>query len=80
MVALGNHILQDRSAIKNIFYGVKDSKGSSLADALGIGASMSSLRITRLVVFNEDNSNPCPCVMASVGQASTQYPQKMQRL
>ena len=44
------------------------------------GRSMSSFRITRLVALSEASSNPWPWVMASVGQASTQYPQKMQRL
>ena len=36
------------------------------------GTSMSSLRITRLVAFSEASSKPCPWVIASVGQASTQ--------
>ncbi len=44
------------------------------------GKSMSSLRMTRLVAFSVASSKPWPWVMASVGQASTQYPQKMQRL
>ena len=44
------------------------------------GGSMSCLRITRLVAFSVASSKPWPCVIASVGQASTQYPQKMQRL
>jgi hypothetical protein len=36
------------------------------------GNSISALRITRLVAFSVASSNPCPCVIASVGQASTQ--------
>ncbi len=48
--------------------------------SVGRGTSMSSLRITMLVAFIDASSKPCPWVMASVGHASTQYPQKMQRL
>src|SRR5579859_5749514 len=36
------------------------------------GTSMSSLRWMSVVAFSEANSKPCPWVMASVGQASTQ--------
>jgi hypothetical protein len=36
------------------------------------GTSISSLRMTRLVAFSVASSKPWPCVMASVGQASTQ--------
>ncbi len=36
------------------------------------GTSMSSLRWTRLVAFSVASSKPWPCVIASVGQASTQ--------
>src|SRR5262249_8298694 len=36
------------------------------------GVSISSLRITRFVAFRLASSKPCPCVMASVGHASTQ--------
>ena len=36
------------------------------------GTSISSLRITKLVAFKVASSKPCPCVIASVGQASTQ--------
>ena len=50
-------------------YGVEGSNG---AGEPGIGAKRSSLRITKLVVLNEEDSKPWPCVMASVGQASTQ--------
>jgi hypothetical protein len=48
------------------------AEGSNGAGEPGIGASMSSLRITRVVVLNEEDSKPWPWVMASVGQASTQ--------
>jgi len=34
--------------------------------------SMSSFRITRFVALRLASSNPCPCVIASVGHASTQ--------
>jgi hypothetical protein len=36
------------------------------------GTSMSCLRMIRLVAFSVASSKPWPCVMASVGQASTQ--------
>ena len=36
------------------------------------GTSMSSLRMTRFVALSVASSKPWPCVMASVGQASTQ--------
>jgi hypothetical protein len=55
--------------------------GGYRAGAIALtGSSISSLRMTRLVALREASSNPWPWVMASVGQASTQYPQKMQRL
>jgi hypothetical protein len=41
---------------------------------------MSSLRLISVDVLKLAISKPWPWVMASVGQASTQYPQKMQRL
>lgn len=39
---------------------------------LATATSMSSLRITRLVAFRVASSKPWPCVIASVGHASTQ--------
>ena len=44
----------------------------TIGPAVAGDTSMSSLRITRLVAFRLASSNPWPCVMASVGQASTQ--------
>src|SRR6516225_6190635 len=46
----------------------------------GAAASICSFRITRSLTLNVASSNPCPGVIASVGQASTQYPQKIHRL
>src|ERR1700758_5892374 len=46
----------------------------------GAAASICSFRKIKLLALNEANSNPCPWVIASVGQASTQYPQKIHRL
>jgi hypothetical protein len=42
------------------------------AVSAAMGTSMSSLRITMFVALIEASSKPCPCVIASVGQASTQ--------
>jgi hypothetical protein len=42
-------------------------------------SSICSFRYTSELMSYVASSNPCPCVIASVGQASTQYPQKMQR-
>jgi hypothetical protein len=40
-------------------------------------SSICSFRYTSELMSYVASSNPCPCVIASVGQASTQYPQKM---
>jgi hypothetical protein len=50
------------------------------AAGVAVGPSSScSLRYTSALMSYVASSNPWPCVMASVGHASTQYPQKMQR-
>src|SRR5690242_11095651 len=42
-------------------------------------SSICSLRYTSELMSYGASSNPCPWVIASVGHASTQYPQKMHR-
>jgi hypothetical protein len=42
-------------------------------------SSICSFRYTSELMSYVASSNPCPCVIASVGQASTQYPQKIHR-
>ena len=42
-------------------------------------SSICSFRYTSELMSYVASSNPCPCVIASVGHASTQYPQKMHR-
>ena len=60
-VALGNYAETPRIACMLYF-----------AVSAATGTSMSSLRITSVVALIDASSNPCPCVIASVGQASTQ--------
>jgi len=42
-------------------------------------SSICSFRYTSELMSYVASSNPCPCVIASVGHASTQYPQKIHR-
>jgi len=44
-----------------------------------ISSSICSFRYTSELISYVASSNPCPCVIASVGHASTQYPQKIHR-
>jgi hypothetical protein len=53
-------------------YGIRRSVLCGSVVSAATGTSMSSLRMTRLVALSVASSNPWPCVIASVGQASTQ--------
>src|SRR5271156_6696968 len=77
--AYGRRGRRDQSGILRGYF-TESARAAITPGVPTCGISMSSLRMTMVVAFRLASSKPWPCVIASVGHASTQYPQKMQRL